>query len=100
MIPFVLLSLQVFAAFIPPVEWRGGYPALGVALGILGMLMAIVKEVAHMFGCALGLSDLMTGMSIVALGTSLPDTFASQYAAIHDDSAVSSSGCIELCHSR
>ena len=42
-----------------------------------------------MFGCALGLSDLMTGMSIVALGTSLPDTFASQYAAIHDDTAVS-----------
>ena len=46
-------------------------------------------QVAHMFGCALGLSDLMTGMSIVALGTSLPDTFASQYAAIHDDTAVS-----------
>ena len=45
-----------------------------------------------MFGCALGLSDLMTGMSIVALGTSLPDTFASQYAAIHDDTAVSGKG--------
>ena len=43
-----------------------------------------------MFGCALGLSDVMTGMSIVAMGTSLPDTFASQYAAIHDDTAVSS----------
>lgn len=50
-------------------------------------------QVAHMFGCSLGLSDLMTGMSIVALGTSLPDTFASQYAAIHDDTAVSLGLC-------
>ena len=36
----------MLCAFIPPCEWKGGYPALGIALGLLGALMAIVKEVS------------------------------------------------------
>ena len=30
------------------------YPCFIIALAVLGMLMAVVKEVAHMFGCAGG----------------------------------------------
>jgi len=47
-----------------------------------------------MFGCACGLSDVMTGLSIVALGTSLPDTFASRLACINDDNADAAIGNI------
>ena len=47
----------------------------------------LTSQVANMFGCVLGLSSLMTGVSIVAMGTSLPDTFASRIAAINDDTA-------------
>lgn len=55
-----------------------------------------------MFGCAVGLSELMNGMSIVAMGTSLPDTFASRMAAMNDDNAdaavgnVMGSNCVNV----
>ena len=37
------------------------------------------------------LNDLMTGLSIVALGTSLPDTFASSYASLFSNPPCSGS---------
>jgi len=91
---FISFSWKVLCACLPPPEWKSGYPCLAAALSLLALTMVIVKEVAHMLGCAMGLSDLMTGMSIVALGTSLPDTFASQYAAIHDEGADAAIGNI------
>lgn len=41
----------------------------------------IVGELASCFGCAVSLPDAVTAFSFVALGTSLPDTFASRQAA-------------------
>ena len=35
----------------------------------------------------MGLKASVAGITIVALGTSLPDTFASRTAALHDDGA-------------
>merc|ERR1712166_1355633 len=43
--------------------------------------------VAKMLGCILGLKDSITAITFVALGTSLPDTFASKEATIGDDTA-------------
>jgi solute carrier family 8 (sodium/calcium exchanger) len=40
-----------------------------------------------MLGCAAGIRDNITAITIVALGTSLPDTFASMAAAKMDDCA-------------
>merc|ERR1719219_308094 len=37
----------------------------------------VVGELASMWGCMVGLSDAQVALSIVALGTSMPDTFAS-----------------------
>ncbi len=89
---YISFTFKVLSACLPPAEWMSGYPCLLASLLMLAATMVVVKEVAQQFGCACGLSDLMTGMSIVALGTSLPDTFAAQYAAIQDDSAVSDRG--------
>merc|ERR1712100_485934 len=36
------------------------------------------------FGCSLDLPDQITAITFVALGTSLPDTFASKTAAVQD----------------
>ncbi|KAG1678958.1 hypothetical protein FOA52_013021 [Chlamydomonas sp. UWO 241] len=91
---YISITFKVIAACIPPADWADGYPCFIIALLVLGLLMAVVKEVAEMFGCAVGLSDLMTGMSIVALGTSLPDTFASRLAALGDDNADAAIGNI------
>lgn len=43
-------------------------------------------------GCVVGLRDAVTGITLVALGTSLPDTFASMAAARSSENADSAIG--------
>ena len=64
-----------------------GYPAFVVSLFFIGVLTAIVEQIASLLGCVWGIKQAVSGITLVALGTSLPDTFASRSAAIHDDSA-------------
>jgi len=48
-------------------------------------------DLASIFGCLVGMKDTFTAITLVALGTSLPDTFASKLAAKmdkHADNAV------------
>jgi solute carrier family 8 (sodium/calcium exchanger) len=49
-----------------------------------------VSDIGESIGCALGIPDKITAFTLVALGTSLPDTFASRTAALQDDNADSS----------
>lgn len=42
----------------------------------------------------MGLKNSVTGITIIAIGTSLPDTFASRSAALHDIGADASIGNI------
>lgn len=58
----------------------------------IGILTAVIGDVASAFGCTVGLLDSVTAISFVALGTSVPDTFASKVAAIGDKYADSSVG--------
>ena len=44
-------------------------------------------QLGNLLGCVVGLKASVAGITIVALGTSLPDTFASRTAALHDDGA-------------
>lgn len=62
---------------VPPVHWGQGYISFTVALCFIGGITAIVAEVASAMGCVMGLKDPVTAITFVALGTSLPDTFAS-----------------------
>lgn len=58
---------------------------------MIGLVTVIVGEFANLFGCVLGIQPAVTAITFVALGTSLPDTFASMAAAAQDkyaDSAV------------
>eukprot|EP00798_Chlamydomonas_sp_ICE-L_P002409 gene2409-8720_t len=91
---YMNITWKLVSAVMPPPVWKGGYPTFFATLAMLAGLMALVKEVATMFGCAYGLSEVMTGMSIVALGTSLPDTYASRMAAIYDTNADAAIGNI------
>lgn len=45
-----------------------------------------------MFGCVIGLKPAVTAITFVALGTSLPDTFASKQAAQESKNADSAIG--------
>jgi len=74
------LGWKVLFAFIPPTCYLGGWATFVVSLIFIGLITAIVAEFATLFGCVVGISDSITALTLVAIGTSLPDTFASRQA--------------------
>jgi solute carrier family 8 (sodium/calcium exchanger) len=89
---FLTFGWKVIFAIVPPTCYCGGWLTFGVALSFIGLLTAFVSDIASLFGCLLGLEDSITAITFVALGTSLPDTFASKTAATNDDTADASVG--------
>jgi len=78
---FATIGWKVFFSLVPPANYNGGYPAFVVALSMIGLVTAIVGEIATVLGCCINLKESVTAITFVALGTSLPDTFASMTAA-------------------
>jgi len=72
---------------VPPAVYCEGKVTFGVALVFIGFVTAIIGDLATLFGCVMGLEPSVTAITFVALGTSLPDTFASKAATIGDDTA-------------
>lgn len=89
---FACIGWKILFAIIPPGEWGGGWPAFFVALVLIGTITAVVAEVATVLGCVLGLKQSVTAITLVAIGTSLPDTFASMTAAQQSEFADSAIG--------
>jgi solute carrier family 8 (sodium/calcium exchanger) len=79
-------------ALVPPAGMCGGWACFCSALGMIGLVTMIVGDMAALMGCCMGIADDITAITIVALGTSLPDTFASKSAAAHDPNADNSIG--------
>eukprot|EP00232_Nephroselmis_pyriformis_P022302 CAMPEP_0182866928 /NCGR_PEP_ID=MMETSP0034_2-20130328/8450_1 /TAXON_ID=156128 /ORGANISM="Nephroselmis pyriformis, Strain CCMP717" /LENGTH=894 /DNA_ID=CAMNT_0024999261 /DNA_START=354 /DNA_END=3038 /DNA_ORIENTATION=- len=79
---YIGITWKVIFAITPPTSIKGGWVTFGVSLMFVGAVTAIVGELASLFGCVVGLKDSVTAITFVALGTSLPDTFASQQAAV------------------
>ena len=52
---------QIIFALIPPAGLAGGWPCFFVSLGMIGVLTAIVGDLASIFGCLVGLKDSVTG---------------------------------------
>ena len=84
---FLSLPWKITFALIPPTIYCGGWLCFVVALVAIGVVTAIIGDVASLFGCVLGMPDAITAITFVALGTSLPDTFASRSAALADATA-------------
>ncbi|CAH1637902.1 unnamed protein product [Spodoptera littoralis] len=70
----------------------GGYVCFVVSIICIGIVTAVIGDVASHFGCTLGIKDSVTAIVFVALGTSIPDTFASKVAACQDKYADASVG--------
>jgi len=83
----ILLPFAFCNALCPPVSIGGGWPCFGMSLAFVGLITACIGDIASLFGCSLGISDEITAITFVALGTSLPDTFASKTAALNEDDA-------------
>jgi len=93
---FYLLAIpwRFVFALAPPPRLMGGWGCFVVALAMIGGLTAIIGDLANNLGCCLGISQSVTAITFVALGTSLPDTFASKSAATSEPHADASLGNI------
>ncbi|GFN83166.1 sodium/calcium exchanger [Plakobranchus ocellatus] len=89
---FLTFFWKILFAFIPPAQYFGGWPAFIISLAVIGLMTAIIGDLAGIFGCLIGLEDSITAITLVALGTSMPDTFASKTAAVMEKTADSSVG--------
>jgi len=85
---------KFFFALVPPTDYLNGMVTFIFSLGGIAVVTAVVGDVASHLGCSIGMRDDITAITIVALGTSLPDTFASRTAAIQDPYADASIGNI------
>ncbi|XP_061098633.1 sodium/calcium exchanger 3 isoform X2 [Conger conger] len=89
---FLTVFWKVLFACVPPTEYWSGWACFTVSIIIIGLLTAVIGDLASHFGCTIGLKDSVTAVVFVALGTSVPDTFASKVAAVQDTYADASIG--------
>ena len=99
---FACIGWKLLFATVPPSRMKGGWPTFVIGLTYIGVITTVVGEVATILGCVINLKTSVTAITFVAMGTSLPDTFASQTAAQtskHADSAignVTGSNCVNV----
>jgi len=89
-----LISLPwklLFATTAPP-SLCGGWACFFHSLVYIGLLTALIGDLANHLGCSLGITASVTAITFVALGTSLPDTFASMSSAKSEPYADNSIG--------
>uniref|UniRef100_A0A8C4HIW5 Calx-beta domain-containing protein n=1 Tax=Dicentrarchus labrax TaxID=13489 RepID=A0A8C4HIW5_DICLA len=84
---FLTVFWKVLFACVPPTEYWNGWACFLVSISVIGLLTAVIGDLASHFGCTVGLRDTVTAVVFVALGTSIPDTFASKVAAMQDQHA-------------
>ncbi|CAD5222867.1 unnamed protein product [Bursaphelenchus okinawaensis] len=89
---FLTVPWKLLFATIPPTDYWGGWACFTVSIMMIGVLTAVIGDLASQFGCWVGLKDAVTAISFVALGTSVPDTFASKVSAVQDKYADNSIG--------
>jgi solute carrier family 8 (sodium/calcium exchanger) len=88
----VSVPWKLLFAFVPPVDYCGGWACFCGALVMIAFVTAIVGDMANLVGCTLDILPETAAITFVALGTSLPDTFASKTAAMMDPYADASIG--------
>ncbi|GBP22196.1 hypothetical protein EVAR_10706_1 [Eumeta japonica] len=70
---FLTLFWKIIFALIPPTDIGGGYVCFIVSIVCIGLVTAVIGDVASHFGCTLGIKDSVTAIVFVALGTSIPE---------------------------
>merc|ERR1712113_526831 len=89
---FLTLPWKLIFALIPPTGIFNGYPTFVISIFFIGGCTAVIGDIAGHLGCFINLKDCVNAIAFVALGTSVPDTFASKTAAIEDETADASVG--------
>jgi solute carrier family 8 (sodium/calcium exchanger) len=58
---FITFFWKVLFAFIPPPHICGGWLCFACSLLVIGLLTAVIGDMASIFGCILGIPDTITG---------------------------------------
>mmetsp|Transcript_101068 Transcript_101068/g.157904 ORF Transcript_101068/g.157904 Transcript_101068/m.157904 type:complete len:200 (-) Transcript_101068:27-626(-) len=80
----------------------GGWFRFFASLIMIGMVTGLAGDISSLLGCCMGIPDDITAVTLVALGTSLPDTLASKAAAMADETAdnaignITGSNCVNV----
>jgi len=90
----ITIFWKVIFSIIPPTDFCDGRLCFACSLAMIGAVTAVIGDLASLLGCTLDVPDKITAITFVALGTSLPDTFASKTAAEQDPHADASIGNI------
>ncbi|KAL3317864.1 Sodium/calcium exchanger 3, partial [Cichlidogyrus casuarinus] len=69
---FLTIFWKVLFAFVPPTDYAGGWLCFVVSITMIGVLTAVIGDLANGFGCNVGLTDAVNAITFVAIGTSLP----------------------------
>merc|ERR1712224_551639 len=85
---------KIIFAIVPPPSICGGLLTFVLALTFIAVLTMFIADLASLAGCCVGFRPAFTAITIVALGTSLPDAFASKASAQGDKHADNSLGNI------
>eukprot|EP00494_Astrolonche_serrata_P023918 UN24176 len=71
---------KILFACLPPTAYYNGWLTFYTSLGAIGATTYVIGELASTWGCMMGIEDAIVALTVVALGTSMPDTFASKTA--------------------
>lgn len=75
------LPWNLLFAFVPPPRYYNGWVCFFSSLIFLFLVAATLTDLAELFGCVVEVPDIVTAVTFVAVGTSVPDLFASLAAA-------------------
>jgi len=80
----IALPWKLLFTLVPPTSYCGGWVCFYMSLVYIALVTMVIGDLAELFGCVLDVPDSVTAITFVALGTSMPDLFASQTAAATD----------------
>lgn len=72
---FLTVFWKLLFAFVPPTDYWNGWACFVISIVVIGLLTAVIGDLASHFGCTIGLKDSVTAVVFVALGTSVPGVF-------------------------
>ncbi|KAL1499708.1 hypothetical protein AB1Y20_011903 [Prymnesium parvum] len=91
---FLMAPWKLVLAYLPPTSFLGGWLCFFVSLFLIGVVTALIADLANTVGCTIGFPATGIAISFVAMSTSLPDTFALKQAAEKEPYADSAIGSI------
>ena len=61
------------------IDVAGGWAAFVVSITLIGVMTALIGDLAMLFGCTINLKDSVNAITFVAMGTSLPGTIGGHH---------------------